>query len=96
MTGDAAEAARCWRDLDVSFYGHQLVFSILVNAFEAPAKADQLLQLIKRFAASGEVSQVPSQTLTRTSYSDQLLVHLFLHVLPMPRPRIRCSQDPGC
>lgn len=58
VTGDAEEAARCWRELGVTFFGHQLVFTILLMAFEAPAKADLLLQLIKRFAASGEVSQV--------------------------------------
>ena len=55
---DEDEAGRCWRELDVSFYGHQLVFTILVAAFEFPAKSDQLMQLIKRFEKSGEVSQV--------------------------------------
>ena len=55
---DEGEAARCWRELDVSFYGHQLVYSILATAFEVPAKSEQLMGLLKRFAQSGEVSQV--------------------------------------
>lgn len=55
---DEDEAGRCWRELDVSFYGHQLVFAILVAAFEFPAKSEQLMLLIKRFEKSGEVSQV--------------------------------------
>ena len=63
VSSDAEEAARCWRDLDVSFFGHQLVFTILVAAFEAPAQAQLLQQLIQRFALSGEVSQVPCLSL---------------------------------
>lgn len=55
---DENEAARCWRELDVSFYGHQLVFTILLAAFEFPQKTDLLMQLIHRFAQSGEVTQV--------------------------------------
>ena len=62
-SSDAEEAARCWHDLDVSFFGHQLVFTILVAAFEAPAQAQLLQQLIQRFALSGEVSQVPCLSL---------------------------------
>ena len=57
--GDEEEAARCWRDLDVTFFGHQLVYTILLEAFETPAKEELLLRLIRRFEASGEVSQVP-------------------------------------
>ena len=56
-SNDEGEAAKCWRDLDVSFYGHQLVYAVLLAAFEFPAKSDQLMQLLNRFADSGEVSQ---------------------------------------
>ena len=55
---DEDEAGRCWREMDVSFYGHELIFAMLVAAFENPAKSEQLMQLIKRFEKSGEVSQV--------------------------------------
>jgi hypothetical protein len=58
VLADEEEAAHCWRELDVSFFGHQLVFTILLEAFETPGKEDLLLRLIRRFEASGEVSHV--------------------------------------
>ena len=70
VSKDENEAGRCWRELDVSFYGHQLVFTILVAAFELPAKSEELMQLIKRFEKSGEVSQVK-----KWQCPDYLIVH---------------------
>jgi hypothetical protein len=72
--GDEEEAARCWRDLDVSFFGHQLVFSILLAAFEMPSKEDLLLHLIRRFEASGEVSQVPPPFPNRREFNSSAIL----------------------
>ena len=37
-TGDEKDASRQWRDLNLPFYGHQLVFTILRASFGQPDK----------------------------------------------------------
>lgn len=58
ISKDEDEAAHCWRDLDVAFYGHQLIYTILLAAFEGCSQSEQLIKLIERFASTGEVSEV--------------------------------------
>lgn len=97
VTGDAEEAARCWHDLGVGFYGHQLIFTILLSAFEAPAKAELLLQLIKRFAASGEVSQVaPNASQKAESLLDMAKCLLLLFCLEFEDSVNECQECRPC
>lgn len=100
--GDEEEAAHCWRDLDVTFFGHQLVYTILLAAFENPAKEDLLLRLIRRFEASGEVSQVCFESLIPLLYTTCALLLIYQNSNDILRPsyctkqcQIVCAQALG-
>lgn len=57
-SGDASEVSRCWRDLHVPFFSHQLVFAILLADFGTPAAHIKLFNLLGRLLDSGEISEV--------------------------------------
>ena len=57
-SGDASEVSRCWRDLHVPFFSHQLVFAILLADFGTPAAHFKLFNLLGRLLDSGEISEV--------------------------------------
>jgi hypothetical protein len=55
-SGDAGEAARCWRELGVPLYAHELVKRALDRAATHPAAEGAALDLLASLAASGAVS----------------------------------------
>ena len=56
MSADAAEAARCLRELAVPFFHHEVVKQALLLAMEEPAVQAPLLALLAHMAESGLVS----------------------------------------
>ena len=58
VSADCEEAACRVRMLDAPHYGHELVKRALLACFERPGQAPALLGLLRRLAASGQVSQV--------------------------------------
>jgi MA3 domain len=60
VSGDASEASRCLRELDVPYYHHELVKRVLVSSFDHAAKREgaEPLALLASLAGSGLVNQV--------------------------------------